>query len=97
MAKTALAPGRRHATRRALPTDRIERPRAHEGAAATDAVAGAAVVLRFYLDLSIDSTAEALGKSPGTVRALTSQGIARLREDLGPSWLEERDDETAVP
>lgn len=53
-----------------------------------------AVVLRFYLDLSIDSTAETLGKSPGTVRALTSQGIARLREDLGSNWLEENDERT---
>jgi RNA polymerase sigma-70 factor (sigma-E family) len=53
-----------------------------------------AVVLRFYLDLSIDSTAETLGKSPGTVRALSSQGIARLREDLGSNWLEEDDERT---
>lgn len=48
-----------------------------------------AVVLRFYLDLSIDATAEVLGKRPGTVRALTSQAVARLREDLGPGWLDE--------
>ncbi len=52
----------------------------------------AAVVLRFYLDLSIQDTAQMLGKRPGTVRALTSQGIARLREQLGESWLEVRDE-----
>lgn len=51
----------------------------------------AAVVLRFYLDLSIEDTAQALRKRPGTVRALTSQGIARLREQLGEGWLEVRD------
>ena len=55
-----------------------------------------AIVLRFYLDLSIDDTATALRKRPGTVRALTAQGIARLRRDFGPEWLEE-DDEQIVP
>jgi DNA-directed RNA polymerase specialized sigma24 family protein len=56
----------------------------------------AAIVLRFYLDLSIEDTATALHKRPGTVRALTAQGIARLRGELGPEWLEE-DDEQIVP
>jgi RNA polymerase sigma-70 factor, ECF subfamily len=55
-----------------------------------------AIVLRFYLDLSIEDTATALRKRPGTVRALTAQGISRLRRDLGPEWLEE-DDEQIVP
>ncbi|MGH2723252.1 MAG: SigE family RNA polymerase sigma factor [Actinomycetota bacterium] len=41
-----------------------------------------AVVLRYYADQSVDQTARALGKKPGTVRALTSQGLARLREFL---------------
>jgi len=54
----------------------------------------AAIVLRFYLDLSIDSAAESLGKRPGTVRALTAQGIARLREDLGADWMEDLDERT---
>jgi RNA polymerase sigma-70 factor (ECF subfamily) len=52
----------------------------------------AAVVLRFYLDMSIEETARTLGKRQGTVRALTSQGVARLREQLGASWLEVRDE-----
>lgn len=38
-----------------------------------------AVVLRFLLDLSVLSTAAHMDCSAGTVRALTSQGIARLR------------------
>jgi RNA polymerase sigma-70 factor (sigma-E family) len=43
----------------------------------------AVVVLRFYVDLSIEETARALGKRPSTVRSLSAQGIARLREQLG--------------
>jgi RNA polymerase sigma-70 factor (ECF subfamily) len=40
------------------------------------------VVLRYYADLSVDQVAEALGKRPGTVRALTSQAFSRLRPIL---------------
>lgn len=39
----------------------------------------AVVVLRYYADLSVDQVAEALGKRPGTVRALTSQAFSQLR------------------
>ena len=42
-----------------------------------------AIVLRYYADQSVDQTAAALKKKPGTIRALTSQGLARLREFLG--------------
>ena len=42
----------------------------------------AAVVLRHWLDLSIEETARTLGKRPGTVKALTSQGLANLRRKL---------------
>lgn len=41
-----------------------------------------AVVMRYYLDWSVKDVAAALGKRPGTVQALTAQGIARLREHL---------------
>jgi RNA polymerase sigma-70 factor (ECF subfamily) len=51
----------------------------------------AAIVLRFYLDLSVEATALVLKKAPGTVRALTAQGIATLRDDLGEPWMEVRD------
>jgi RNA polymerase sigma-70 factor, ECF subfamily len=40
------------------------------------------IVLRYYVDRSIDEVARDLGKRPGTVRALTAQGLARLREQL---------------
>jgi len=39
----------------------------------------AAVVLRYFADQSVEHAAQALGKRPGTIRALTSQGLARLR------------------
>lgn len=40
------------------------------------------IVLRYYADRSIDDVARDLGKRPGTVRALTAQGLARLREQM---------------
>ncbi|HVQ96301.1 MAG TPA: SigE family RNA polymerase sigma factor [Mycobacteriales bacterium] len=40
----------------------------------------AAVVLRFYCDLSIEQTATVLGCSAGTVKSLTARGLASLRE-----------------
>ena len=53
----------------------------------------AVIVLRFFLDQSVETTAQALRKKPGTVRALTSQAVSRLRTQLGNEFLEERDDE----
>jgi RNA polymerase sigma-70 factor (ECF subfamily) len=53
----------------------------------------ATVVLRFYSDMSIDDVARALGKRPGTVRALTAQGIARLRSILGDRYEEVHDED----
>jgi RNA polymerase sigma-70 factor (sigma-E family) len=44
--------------------------------------ARAAVVLRFLEDRSEAQTAEILGCSVGTVKSLTSRGVARLREVL---------------
>lgn len=42
----------------------------------------AAIVLRFYEDLSDVQTAAVLGCSAGTVRSLTSRGMRTLREEL---------------
>jgi RNA polymerase sigma-70 factor (sigma-E family) len=42
----------------------------------------AAVVLRFYEDLSEADTAEALGVPLGTVKSTVSRGIERLRHEL---------------
>ena len=38
-----------------------------------------ALTLRYFLDLSVDETAVAMRCRPGTVKALTHQGIAALR------------------
>ena len=40
------------------------------------------IALRFYLDWSVNDVAQALGKRPGTVTALTHQGMERLRSLL---------------
>jgi RNA polymerase sigma-70 factor (sigma-E family) len=52
----------------------------------------AAIVLRYFADQSIEEVASALGRRPGTIRALTAQGVARLR-DLEPGQLGEVLDE----
>ena len=39
----------------------------------------AAIVLRYYCDLSVDETADLLACSPGTVKSQTSRGLAALR------------------
>jgi RNA polymerase sigma-70 factor (sigma-E family) len=40
----------------------------------------AALVLRFWEDLSVDDTAKALGCSAGTVKSQVSRGLAAMRE-----------------
>lgn len=41
------------------------------------------IVLRFFADLSVADTAQALRTSEGTVKAHTSRAVARLRRSLG--------------
>lgn len=43
----------------------------------------AAIVLRYYEDLTEAQTAEVLGVRLGTVKSLVARGIARLREEMG--------------
>jgi RNA polymerase sigma factor (sigma-70 family) len=42
----------------------------------------AVVVLRYYADLSVEQVAQAVGKRPGTIRALSSQALSRLRSRI---------------
>ena len=42
----------------------------------------AAIVLRFYSELTVEETADALGCSSGTVKSLTSRGLSNLRERI---------------
>ena len=48
----------------------------------------AALVLRFYLDLSEHDVAERLRCRPGTVKSAVSRGLAALRAELGPDFRE---------
>jgi RNA polymerase sigma-70 factor (sigma-E family) len=84
------AAGRRAAARLGPPRERSDDgPDPATRLAVRDAVAAlpprqrAAVVLRYFADLSVDDAAEALGCAPGTVKSLTHHGIAALRESLG--------------
>jgi RNA polymerase sigma factor (sigma-70 family) len=43
----------------------------------------AALVLRFYEDLSEGQAAQILRRRPGTVRSLVSRGMKTLRSELG--------------
>lgn len=50
----------------------------------------AAIVLRYYEDLSEADTAQALGVALGTVKSLVSRGMERLRSELpAPEWEDE--------
>lgn len=45
------------------------------------------IVLRLYLDWSVENTAAALGVKPGTVKSRMSRALARLERDLGGDQL----------
>jgi RNA polymerase sigma-70 factor (sigma-E family) len=44
----------------------------------------ATVVLRFYLDLNVDQTAQLLGCTRGTVKSQTAKALSALRRTLAP-------------
>ncbi|WP_371497353.1 SigE family RNA polymerase sigma factor [Kitasatospora sp. NBC_00374] len=50
----------------------------------------AAVVLRYYCDLTVEQAAEELGCSTGTVKSQTSRGLDALRQSLTPRAAAER-------
>lgn len=49
----------------------------------------AALVLRYWEDLSVEQAADVLNCSTGTVKSQTARGLDRLREALGPALLEQ--------
>jgi RNA polymerase sigma-70 factor (ECF subfamily) len=53
-----------------------------DGIDALPAQIRAAVVLRYYADLSVDEVATALGKSPNTIKAQLQTALDRLRTHL---------------
>lgn len=52
--------------------------------------ARAVLVLRYYVDLDDAAIAEAMGVSPGTVRATISRALAALRDVMTPAGRENR-------
>ena len=50
-----------------------------------------AIYLRYYLELSVAETAQALDVEPGTVKSRLSRALGRLRESVlreRPLWIE---------
>ena len=60
--------------------DAVDALAVREAVAALPPRQRAAVVLRYFADLSVERTADVLGCAPGTVKSLTSQAIATLRD-----------------
>ena len=57
----------------------------------------AAIVLRYYEDLTEVQTADVMGCSVGTVKSHVSTGLARLRDRMGASFPAPNDDEAVSP
>jgi RNA polymerase sigma-70 factor (sigma-E family) len=79
----------RRATARAGPPpsdtpspDVADKVAVREAVAALPSRQRAVLVLRYFEDMSVADTAEAMGCAPGTVKSLTHQAIAGLRQRL---------------
>jgi len=46
----------------------------------------AVLVLRYFCDLNVDQTAQALGCTPGTVKSQTAKALESLRRSVGPGY-----------
>ena len=57
----------------------------------------AAIVLRYYEDLTEAQTADVMGCSVGTVKSHVSTGLGRLRDRMGASFPAPNDDEAVSP
>jgi RNA polymerase sigma-70 factor (sigma-E family) len=70
-------------TSAAEPAGAVDRRDLHQALLQVPARQRAALVLRFYEDLSVADTARAMGCSVGTVKSQTAKGLAHLRTLLG--------------
>lgn len=72
---------RKHAVHRAAPpAGDLGADHLQDALAALPVKRRAAIILRYYHDLSEAEIARALGVRPGTVKSLVSRGLAQLRE-----------------
>lgn len=70
--------------------DLTDRPALMSALAALPPRQRAVIVLRYYDDLSVAATADALGCSPGTVKSQTFAALATLRRILGDAVVTSR-------
>lgn len=63
--------------------DAVDRLAVRDAVAALPDRQRAALVLRYFADLSVDDTAAVLDCAPGTVKSLTSKAVDGLRRRLG--------------
>jgi RNA polymerase sigma-70 factor (sigma-E family) len=76
-----------------LPSEQVEAPQDEVGVRLAVAAAlerlpprqRATLVLRYWEDLSVEDTAEAMGCSPGTVKSQCAKGLSKMREYLNDS------------
>jgi RNA polymerase sigma-70 factor (sigma-E family) len=57
----------------------------------------AVIVLRYWLDLSVEESADLLGCSQGTVKSQTARAVAKMRNLLGREPLADSSFESATP
>ncbi|KOX35294.1 ECF subfamily RNA polymerase sigma-24 subunit [Saccharothrix sp. NRRL B-16348] len=99
LVRTAIDDSRRAFRRRETVVDKVPDTRVPDTASDFDvrrALASlpagqrAAVVLRYWEDLSVKETARLLGRTEGTVKSQAAKGLAALRALLGHDVLEEQ-------
>jgi len=67
----------------ALPADSVADPALAKALADLPLDMRSVIVLRFYLDWSVEDVARALGVAKGTVKSRLHRGLRRLERDLG--------------
>lgn len=50
-----------------------------------------AVVLRYFDDLSVETVADVMGTSPGTVKSQSAKALLKLREAIGPTLVDQEE------